>query len=79
MGFAFGPVFPTIVAIGGDRFPERSAAVGGLLTGAAVVGAVIYPPVMGFLSVNIGLAAAMLGTGLLGLACAGSLLVARRL
>jgi len=40
---------------------------------------VIYPPVMGFLSVSIGLAAAMLGTGLLGLACAGSLLIARRL
>lgn len=78
-GFAFGPVFPTIIAIGGERYPERSAAVSGFLTGAAVVGAVIYPPVMGFLSVNIGLAAAMLGTGLLGLACAGSLLIARRL
>lgn len=78
-GFAFGPVFPTIIAIGGERYPERSAAVSGFLTGAAVVGAVIYPPVMGFLSVNIGLAPAMLGTGLLGLACAGSLLIARRL
>ncbi len=77
-GFAFGPVFPTIVAIGGERFPERSAAVGGFLTGTAVIGAVIYPPVMGFLSVNIGLAAAMLGTGLLGFACTGSLLLARR-
>ena len=79
VGFAFGPVFPTIIAIGGERFPERSAAVSGFLTGAAVIGAVIYPPVMGFLSVNIGLAAAMLGTGLLGLACAASLLIARRL
>ncbi len=79
VGFAFGPVFPTIIAIGGERYPERSAAVAGLLTGAAVFGAVIYPPVMGFLSVSIGLAAAMLGTGLLGLACAGSLLIARRL
>ncbi len=78
VGFAFGPVFPMIVAIGGERFPERSAAVGGFLTGAAVVGAVIYPPVMGFLSVNIGLAAAMLGTGVIGFACAASLLVARR-
>ena len=79
VGFAFGPVFPTIIAIGGERFPERSAAVGGFLTGAAVIGAVVYPPVMGFLSVNVGLAVAMLGTGLLGLACAGSLLLARRL
>jgi len=79
VGFALGPVFPMIIAIGGERFPERSAAVGGFLTAAAVVGAVIYPPVMGFLSVSIGLASAMLGTGVIGLACAGSLLVARRL
>jgi fucose permease len=78
VGFAFGPVFPMIIALGGERFPERSAAVSGLLTGVAVIGAVVYPPVMGFLSVDVGLAAAMLGTGLLGLACAGALLVARR-
>lgn len=79
VGFAFGPVFPMIVAIGGERFPERSAAVGGFLTGAAVFGAVLYPPVMGFLSVNIGLAPAMLGTGVLSLACTVSLVAARRL
>ena len=79
VGFASGPVFPMIIAIGGERFPDRSAAVGGFLTGAAVIGAVIYPPFMGFLSVNIGLAAAMLGTGVLGFACAGFLLMARRL
>jgi fucose permease len=79
VGFAFGPVFPMIIAIGGERFPERSAAVSGFLIAAAVVGAVIYPPVMGFLSVTVGLASAMLGAGLIGLACAGSLLVARQL
>ena len=79
VGFAFGPVFPMIIAIGGRRYPDRSAAVGGFLTGSAVIGAVIYPPIMGFMSVTIGLGAAMLGTGVLGLACAGSLLLARRL
>ncbi len=78
VGFAFGPVFPMIIAIGGQRFPDRSAAVGGFLTGAAVVGGVVYPPLMGFLSINVGLAVAMLGTGMLGLACAGALLLARR-
>jgi len=76
-GFASGPVFPLIVAIGGERHPRRSAAVGGFLTGAAVVGSVIYPPMMGFLSVNVGLAVAMLGTGLLGIGSAGALLLAR--
>lgn len=76
-GFASGPVFPLIVAIGGERHPGRSAAVSGFLTGAAVVGSVIYPPIMGFLSVNVGLAVAMLGTGLLSIASAGALLLAR--
>jgi len=76
-GFASGPVFPLIVAVGGERHPGRSAAVGGFLTGAAVVGSVIYPPIMGFLSVNVGLAVAMVGAGLLSIACAGALLLAR--
>jgi fucose permease len=79
VGFASGPIFPMIVAIAGDRFPERSAAVGGFMTGAAVVGAVLYPPVMGFMSVNVGLAAAMMGAGALSLAATVALLAARRL
>src|SRR4029079_6688340 len=51
VGFASGPVFPLIIAIGGERHPTRSAAVSGFLTASAVIGGVIYPPVMGFLSV----------------------------
>ncbi|HEY3072211.1 MAG TPA: MFS transporter [Candidatus Limnocylindrales bacterium] len=77
VGFASGPIFPTIIAVGGERFPDRSAAVSGFLTGSAVVGAVLYPPVMGFISVTIGLPAAMLGTALLCFACSGALLAAR--
>ena len=76
VGFASGPVFPLIIAIGGERHPDRSAAVSGFLTAAAVAGGVIYPPVMGFLSVNVGLVIAMLGTGILGVGCAGALLLA---
>lgn len=78
VGFASGPVFPLIIAIGGERHPDRSAAVSGFLTSAAVVGGVIYPPVMGFLSVSIGLSAAMLGTAILALASAGALVLAGR-
>jgi fucose permease len=73
-GVASGPVFPMIVAVGGERYPERSAAVGGSLTGMAVVGSIIYPPAMGFLSVTIGLVAAMLGTVVLALLCAAALI-----
>lgn len=69
-GVASGPVFPMIVAIGGERYPDRSAAVGGSLTGLAVIGATLYPPAMGFLSVSVGLTVAMLGNVILGLASA---------
>jgi fucose permease len=73
-GVASGPVFPMIVAIGGERYPDRSASVGGSLTGMAIVGSIVYPPAMGILSVTVGLTAAMLGTVVLALASAGALI-----
>jgi fucose permease len=72
-GVASGPVFPMIVAIGGERYPDRSASVGGSLTGMAIIGSIVYPPAMGLLSVTVGLTAAMLGTVLLALCSAGAL------
>lgn len=77
-GITSGPIFPLIVAIGGDRYPDRSAAVGGYLAGAAVVGGFSYPPVMGFLSVTVGLPAAMAGAGALSIAAALVLILVRR-
>jgi MFS transporter, FHS family, glucose/mannose:H+ symporter len=77
-GFATGPVFPMIIVIGGDRYPRRSSAVSGFLGGSAVVGSIVYPPIMGFLSVTVGLTAAMLGTVLLAFACAGALVLVHR-
>jgi fucose permease len=74
-GVASGPIFPTIVAIGGERYPDRSAAVSGFLTGAAVAGSTTYPPIMGFLSVTVGLTVAMVGNVILALACAGALVM----
>jgi MFS transporter, FHS family, glucose/mannose:H+ symporter len=72
-GIASGPVFPMIVALGGERFPDRSAAVGGALVGCAVVGSTIYPPAIGFLSVTVGLPIAMAGNALLCLIGAAAL------
>jgi fucose permease len=77
-GFASGPVFPMIIAIGGERYPDRSAAVSGFLTGSAVVGSIVYPPVMGFLSVTVGLTVAMAGNVILSLACAAALVLVGR-
>ena len=75
VGAAMGPVYPMIMAIGGDRYPDRVAAVSGSLGAAAVAGSIVYPPLMGFLSVTVGLTVAMAGAALLALACAGALVV----
>ena len=69
VGLAFGPIFPLIVAAAGARMPGESATVTGTLVFAAVVGAVIYPPAIGFLSDVIGLQAAMMGTAVMAFAC----------
>ena len=69
VGLAFGPIFPLIVAAAGARMPGKSATVTGTLVFAAVVGAVIYPPAIGFLSEVIGLHAAMMGTAVMAFAC----------
>jgi fucose permease len=74
-GFAHGPIYPMIMAVAGDLFPDRSARVSGLLGASAIAGAVLYPPVMGFLSVAVGLGWAMLGAAALGIGCAGALLL----
>jgi fucose permease len=76
VGFAFGPVYPLIVTIGGERFPGRSSSVGGFLAGTSVVGAIAYPPVVGLVSVSAGLPVAMIGTAILGFGCAGALVLA---
>lgn len=79
VGFAFGPVYPLIMAVGGDLYPARSAAVSGFLSGFAVIGAIVYPPLMGFVSVGVGLGAAMGGAAALALVCSIVLfLVGRR-
>lgn len=76
VGFAFGPVYPLVVAIGGELFPGRSSSVGGFLAGTSVIGAIVYPPVVGIVSVSLGLSVAMVGTALLGFACAAALVLA---
>jgi fucose permease len=66
------------MAVGGDLFPDRSAAVGGFLSGMAVVGAVLYPPVMGFISVGLGLGVAMGGAAALAFVCSAILFLVGR-
>ena len=78
-GVACGPIYPMIVASAGALYPARANAVSGVLVAAAVVGSVAYPPAMGFISNGLGLGVGMAGAGLLAIACAGALVVARLL
>ena len=64
-GFAFGPVYPMIVSIGGALAPHRAAAVAGTLGASGVVGSITYPPLVGILPGAGGLAAGVAGAGLL--------------
>ncbi len=78
VGFAFGPIYPAIMVAAGRQDPRRSAAITGLLAGVAVVGSITYPPVMGAISVSVGLQPALLGTAVLTVVCAAFLAAARR-
>jgi fucose permease len=79
VGFAFGPFFPLMVAAGGARLPSRSATVASTLIFSAVLGATFYPPAIGFISVSVGLQAAMVGTAVLAFAAGAAGLASRRL
>lgn len=79
VGFASGPIYPLIVAIAGERFPDRAAAVSGVIVAASVVGAVVYPPLMGVMSVTVGLPVAMLGTAVVCVVCAAGLALTARM
>jgi fucose permease len=72
-GCFYGPIFPMIMVIGGKIYPHRLAVLSGSLSAAAAVGAIVYPGLMGFISVHYGLAIGMIGAALLGLFGAASL------
>jgi fucose permease len=79
VGFACGPIFPLIMALAGERYPDRAAAVSGILTGASVIGSIVVPPLMGFLSEAVGMQALMLAAAAMSAACAGALILNGRL
>lgn len=78
-GIFVGPIYPLIIAIGGDLYPRRLATLSGGLTTAATVGAIIYPPMIGFVAESLGIRAGLLGAAALGLPAALALLTASRL
>lgn len=78
VGFASGPVYPLIMSIAGRCFPRRSALVAGSLAGFAVIGGIVYPPLVGLLSASVGIRGGMFGAAVLGVFCAVAVLMAHR-
>jgi fucose permease len=77
-GFVSAPIYPMIMVIAGERYPDRSGAVSGVLATSAVAGTIVYPPVMGFVSVAVGLQVAMVGAALLLLVSVAALVAVGR-
>ena len=67
-----------LIAIGGDLYPRRLAALSGGLTTAATLGAIVYPPLMGLVADSVGIRLGLIGAGALGIPTAAALLAATR-
>jgi fucose permease len=65
VGLAYGPIYPSIMTLASQHYPQRSASVSGLVGTAASAGQSVYPPIMGFLSPTLGLGVGMLGAAAL--------------
>jgi fucose permease len=78
-GFAAGPVYPMIMAIGGALYPGRASMVSSVLASAAIVGSIVYPPLMGVVAETAGIWFSMLGAGLFAFASAGAIYLGARL
>jgi MFS transporter, FHS family, glucose/mannose:H+ symporter len=59
IGLSYGPVFPTTLAIAGDRYAQRAGTVFGLLFSIALVGGMTFPWTVGQISQQIGVRSGM--------------------
>lgn len=64
VGFAFGPIWGTLAAMGATAFPEHSAKATGLISAFGSIGSTVSPVIMGYVADHSGIRA---GFGLLAL------------
>ena len=64
IGLSYGPIFPTTLAIAGDRYPQGAGTVFGLLFSIALIGGMTFPWAVGQLSQQLGVRFGMLVPGL---------------
>ena len=77
IGLSYGPIFPTTLAIAGDRYSQRAGTVFGLLFSIALIGGMIFPWAFAQVSQRVSVRAGMIVPGL-GAACIVGLSVAIR-
>jgi MFS transporter, FHS family, glucose/mannose:H+ symporter len=60
IGLSYGPIFPTALAVAGDRYSQRAGTVFGLLFSIALLGGMLFPWSVGQVSQRIGVRAGMI-------------------
>jgi fucose permease len=60
IGLSYGPIFPTTLAIAGDRYSERAGTVFGLLFSIALLGGMLFPWTVGEISQRLSVRAGMI-------------------
>lgn len=71
IGLSYGPIFPTTLAIAGDRYSQRAGTVFGLLFSIALIGGMSFPWAVGQLSQRISIRTGMIvpALGVIGIIC----------
>jgi fucose permease len=64
IGFSYAPIFPTTLAIAGDRCSQRAGTVFGLLFSIALIGGMMFPWAVGQASQRVSVRAGMIVPGL---------------
>ena len=64
IGLSYGPIFPTTLAIAGDRYAQRAGSVFGLLFSIALLGGMTFPWAVGQVSQQVSVRSGMVVPGL---------------
>ena len=69
IGLSYGPIYPTTLAIAGDRYSQRAGTVFGLLFSIALIGGMTFPWAVGQVSEHLSVRAGMIvpGVGAIGI------------
>jgi fucose permease len=60
IGLSYGPIFPTTLAIAGDRYSRLAGTVFGLLFSIALIGGMVFPWLVGQVSQRVSVRAGMI-------------------